>query len=1039
MSRASVAVRPLLAWLLVLGLLWAVAGFAIARAAAPQDFSAVAAVDPRFSAKPGVNLAREELAADRLEETLSRLEGAGAGFARFTLPWDAVEPERGQYAWAEWDRVAESFAGHPSVNAVVVLDRSPAWARTAANADNPMAPAHERSDFGAFARAVAERYRATYTYYQVWHEPNIAPHWGDAPADPAGYLGLLREATAMIRRADPEARIIAAALAPTLETGGANMSDLAFLDQLYRLGGRAWFDYPAIQPYGFNRAPGEALGPDVLGFQRAAAAREVMDRHGDTNTPLWATSFGWNALPRDWPGEPSPWGGVSADAQAAHAAQAYEIAQTEWPLLGPLIWASWCPERPAGDPWRGFSLCADDQTGPAGATWDAIARAAGAPELMPPGAHRTDHPAARYDPGWRVTTAAADPSADGDAVRLAFDGTGLALRVQGGAYWAWLTVSVDGGPANELPKDDAGASYLVLHDPDAAQRLVPVASGLAPGPHTAELIAHGGWGQWALQGFVVSAAGRPPLLPALLLSALAAAATAVWWTAWRRPPVGSAAARTQPVVLVAQAAVSLADRAAALPGAWHWIAAVALVIVYLLAGSDALRLALLMGLGLLFVIRPELSPPLIAVALPFWQRTEPLLRWEFALFELLAWIGLLALLVRRGLNRLGGRQTREDRTADRPRIAVRGAAGVTTGTQRTLDLSVLALLGAGLFATIAAEHQGVAWREFRIVFLFGAAFYWLCTRSGPIGGQRSGIRLIAGLLAGAGLASGIALWQLVSGQGLIDAEGVWRVRALYGSPNNLALLLDRAIPLALALAAFGTGLPYGARRWVSRALFTGVFALALVAAVATFSKGAILLGLPAALVVVLLGGAWRSRQRWPVWVLLVMAIIGVAGLFVLFRTPRFADAFNFQSGTSFFRLKLWQGSLAMALDHPLLGVGPDNFLYSYRTRYVLPSAWQELNLSHPHNIFLDLWTRLGLIGAVIGGVAIATAFGAAWRLFRRGTAEAWPVALGLLGGLVATVAHGLIDNSLFLPDLMGWFIATLALCWLMLAGVEEKA
>ena len=28
-------------------------------------------------------------------------------------------------------------------------------------------------------------------------------------------------------------------------------------------------------------------------------------------------------------------------------------------------------------------------------------------------------------------------------------------------------------------------------------------------------------------------------------------------------------------------------------------------------------------------------------------------------------------------------------------------------------------------------------------------------------------------------------------------------------------------------------------------------------------------------------------------------------------------------------------------------------------RYVLRSAWQELNLSHPHNIVLDLWTRSG--------------------------------------------------------------------------------
>ena len=47
----------------------------------------------------------------------------------------------------------------------------------------------------------------------------------------------------------------------------------------------------------------------------------------------------------------------------------------------------------------------------------------------------------------------------------------------------------------------------------------------------------------------------------------------------------------------------------------------------------------------------------------------------------------------------------------------------------------------------------------------------------------------------------IALWQSVTGQGRIDVEGVGRVRAFYGSPNNLALVLDRVVPLGLALAA----------------------------------------------------------------------------------------------------------------------------------------------------------------------------------------------------------------------------------------------
>ena len=55
----------------------------------------------------------------------------------------------------------------------------------------------------------------------------------------------------------------------------------------------------------------------------------------------------------------------------------------------------------------------------------------------------------------------------------------------------------------------------------------------------------------------------------------------------------------------------------------------------------------------------------------------------------------------------------------------------------------------------------------------------------------------------------------------------------------------------------------------------------------------------------------------------------------------------------------------MIANHPLRGVGLDGFLYAYRSRYVLPSAWEEPNLSHPHNLLLDAWTRLGLAGVAV--------------------------------------------------------------------------
>jgi O-antigen ligase len=135
----------------------------------------------------------------------------------------------------------------------------------------------------------------------------------------------------------------------------------------------------------------------------------------------------------------------------------------------------------------------------------------------------------------------------------------------------------------------------------------------------------------------------------------------------------------------------------------------------------------------------------------------------------------------------------------------------------------------------------------------------------------------------------------------------------------------------------------------------------LLGLVLTFSRGALLLGLPAAVLFMgfVAGGRWR-------WVALGLLSIGALLLLPLFGTERFAGLLDLQGGTSFFRVQLWRGAWNMVLDHPWLGVGLDNFLYAYRTTYALPTAWEELNLSHPHNIVLDFWTRLGFVGMVVG-------------------------------------------------------------------------
>jgi O-antigen ligase len=319
-------------------------------------------------------------------------------------------------------------------------------------------------------------------------------------------------------------------------------------------------------------------------------------------------------------------------------------------------------------------------------------------------------------------------------------------------------------------------------------------------------------------------------------------------------------------------------------------------------------------------------------------------------------------------------------------------------------LFVVAALAAGLFAVDRSE----ALFELRSVILLPALYYALL-RLIPLdrGAQQS---VVDGLLLGGVAVAAIGLVQGVLGRNLVAAEGgLFRLRSVYHSPNSLGLYLGRVWPFLVVGAWWG--------RKPRRRAFSilGLVAVTLALGL-SFSRGALLLGLPASILVM---GLWAGGRHRRV-ALAALAAWGLA-LIPLFFLPRFRALFDLGEGTTFFRLKLWRSSLQMLRDHPLFGVGPGSFLSAYRTRYVLPAAWEEFNLGHAHNVVLDHWTRLGVLG-VAGGLALQVTF---WKVLRRRGRDV--LTLSLAGGMAALLAHGLVDNAVFAPDLALTFFLMLAL------------
>jgi O-antigen ligase len=928
------------------------------------------------------------------EHHLARIEEAGLEWLRLEFPWAEIEPQFGSFEWSRWDAIVERISER-NLRLVAVLDSTPGWAQSDPTHPHPAAPPHEVADFGRFARAFAHRYGDVIDHYQIWDEPNLSQHWGGAYVDPAAYVRLLREAYIQIRNVDPSAVIVLAGLAPTVESGPLNLNEVAFLEGVYAAGGADCFDIAAAKPYGFwHRANDPQADVNVLNFGRVELLRQVMEAHGDVQTPLWAVGFGWNALPADWQGRPSAWGTDTEALQAADTVAAIERARREWPWLGLIFLPPLRPNVPDDDPFVGFALL--DEKGQPRPVYSAVRDLLAEPPIAWPGRYRPDHASARYTGDWRVTADGADIPAGAagnigeTSFTIPFHGTRLDLTLRRGSFWGVLTVTVDGQPANRLPRDEKGRAYLVLYDPLQETATVPLAAGLPDGPHEAVIIPEGGWGQWAIAGWTV---GREPDLLAYRIALISLAVASVLCLIVTTHYFFRACLSLSIVVHTLDASY------ASLPEGLQ-LALLALgAAAFYFAPGLLLSLIAFVVLALLIFLRPDHGLALVAFGIPFFLRPKQLVGKAFSLVEIGTWLCFAAWVARGILDaKFSFRNLR---------VAIRNL--------RSADVAIVALVALAALSLVWADNFGVAAREFRVVVFEAAMFYLLLRAMADRGGGSLYRRVVDVLVAGAVGVSCLGLWQYFVSGDVITAEGVRRVRALYGSPNNLALFLDRVLPLVVAVAL------WSANR--KRRVVYAVAALPVLAALfLTFSKGALFLALPAGFIFL---GLMRGRRA----VGLALAALIILGLALLpfAGTERFASTFDLAGGTAFFRLKLWRSSVNMIAEQPLTGVGLDNFLYAYRTRYVLPEASDELNLSHPHNALLDFWTRLGLGGVIVLlwlGITFFRAGLARYRRLPDGDKRA--LVLGLLASMVAALAHGLIDQVFFLVDLAYVFVLALA-------------
>ncbi len=996
--------------------------------------------------RTGINVALEQYDPAALQRHLDQIQALGFAWVRQTFPWAEMEPERGRFDWTAWDRIVHAVVSDRSVplQMIAVLDTCPVWAHP--SIPDTQSPPTDPADFARFAGEFAKRYGDRIHVYQIWDEPNLGDRW-DGEVNPVAYAEMLRQARQAILANDPSAVVMLAGLAPTIENSRANMSNWLYLRRLYEVGAGRYFDIASGKPYGFSTSPlDRRVDPEVLNFSHIVLMREEMEKHGDSGKPIWASHFGWNALPASWTGKPSIWGQVTLADQADYTREALRRVMREWSWMGVMVLESWQPAAPADDPRWGFAVAWPDGLRPIADVYSQVDGTLGYgvgyhSAARPPSLASETYVAgpAEFSPPehWSFSELGADWTQTGDKVTIEFLGTGLALRVRRAADRANFYITVDGQPANALPRDSRGA-FLQLIPPDvqrASVDTIPVATGLTLGVHTAEIVAERGWSQRSLIGWSVQAepaslkrydfalAALMLLGIVLVIGAVFAAQRVEWGTATGWVRWGDVA---HAVLMVIAAIVFYASM---------WLTWSEQVPAALRRVGDAAGLAALLGLSVLFYVSPwlvvtllsglvlfvlillrlDLGLALVALVIPFYMLPRTINQYLFAMTEIVLIMCLVAWLLRN--------LARARSQASSPGsiwVVARDLWSAVRGQWSWLDGAVLAFVVVSVASLFVAEYPKYALREFRGMVLEPALFYLMLRTTAR---RHPALwRVVDAWMAAGVLVAVIGLVQYALNINIITAEaGQHRLRSVYGSPNNVGLFLGRVLPVMIAVALLGAG----RRRWLY-----GLSAVPVAAAILlSFSKGALLLGVPAALLVigVLAGGRW-------LWATLAAVGAGAVAAIPLLRTPRFQSLLDVTSGTSFFRLNLWQSALWMIRDHPMLGVGLDNFLYQYRGRYMFPEAWAEPMLSHPHNLVLDYAARLGLMGLAAGVWLHIEFWRAAFPLRHLRDPLNRALAIGLMASMADFLAHGLVDASYFVVDLSYVFMMTLALVQILSRG-----
>jgi len=211
------------------------------------------------------------------DQAMTAMKAAGISWARIMVNWNQIEPTQGSPVWNQGANSNIDYyisqTQKYGISVTASLFNAPSWA------EQPGLVLPQPDLYASFVTRFLSRYPGKIAAVEILNEENTGT-WPDTRnRDARLYIPILQAAYKATKAVSPSTLVT---------TSGMWGSPIGYLEDLYTLGGKGYFDVVNFHYYSGENSPAASYSWWISNLHQITA------KYGEGNKPIWVGEFGWS-------------------------------------------------------------------------------------------------------------------------------------------------------------------------------------------------------------------------------------------------------------------------------------------------------------------------------------------------------------------------------------------------------------------------------------------------------------------------------------------------------------------------------------------------------------------------------------------------------------------------------------------------------------------------------------------------------------------------------------------------------------------------